>query len=167
MLLLAIMLLLLLRLKRKMQIGGETAHLSESSHSWLWHYNTIYLSFCTKLWKLFSRDRLYDYSPQILLFAVNIACKLSRSNIRECFSSSKNINFVLFRSYFFHSELSFQSLRGHSQIWVFNLTLVFSSNHTLIGLHHKSIKYSTNESTVLLKNRVFDENTGVELKTHV
>ena len=32
---------------------------------------------------------------------------------------------------------------------------VFSSNRALIGSHHKSIKYSSNESTGLLKNPGF------------
>ena len=41
---------------------------------------------------------------------------------------------------------------------------VFSSNRALIGSHHKSIKYSSNESTVYLKLRVFDENFGVGFK---
>ena len=45
--------------------------------------------------------------------------------------------------------------RGYSQTGVFNRTPVFSSNRGCIGPHHKSIKYSTNESTVLLKNPGF------------
>ena len=49
----------------------------------------------------------------------------------------------------------------------FNPTLVFSSNHAVIGPHHKSIKYSTNESMILLKTLLFNENTGVGLKIPV
>ena len=44
---------------------------------------------------------------------------------------------------------------------VFNPIPVFSSNRALIGPHHMSIQYSTNESPVLLKTpEVWEENTG-------
>ena len=42
----------------------------------------------------------------------------------------------------------------------FNPTWV-SSNRALIGSHHKSIKYSTNESMILLKTWVFSKKNGV------